>query len=507
MFIRKKKNKSGSVSVQIISKTSGQYKVVKTIGSSNSEEEIEKLYHLGENEIKEIESQLSLFIDEKDAFLEEFIENISNSQIEVIGPELIFGRIFDYVGYGQIKEKLFRHLVITRLVYPGSKLKTIDYLQRYQNIEISKDRIYRFLDTLQNKLKQQVEDIAFARTNELVGGEVNVVFYDLTTLYFETPKEDDLRKIGFSKDGKFDCPQIFLGLLVGAEGYAIGYDIFEGNINEGHTLIPILKKFEKRFKLAKPVIIADSGIISAENIKNLENNGYEYIIGARIKSETGEIKDKILGYDFQSGKPLRIRKNKRTTLIVSYSKNRASSDYKNRKRGLERLEKSIKSGKLTKKNINNRGYNKYLKLEGNTKITIDKEKFEKDGSWDGLKGYLTNTNLNSKTIIENYRHLWQIETAFRISKTDLIIRPIYHRIRDRIDAHICISFVAYSIYKDLERSLKIRNVDFSVKKAADMTKNMYQIKIVLPHSRKEVKKVLKMDENQQLLTQIVRDSF
>jgi transposase len=507
MYVRKKKNKSGSISVQIISKSSGKYKVFKTIGSSFSPEQIEKYFNQARNEIRNLGNQLSLYVNEKDVFIEEFVANISNSQIEVIGPELVFGRIFDYIGYGIINESLFRHLVITRLVYPGSKLKTIEYLQRHQNLDISKDSIYRFLDTLQSKFKKQVEDISFARTKNLLGGKIEIVFYDMTTIYFEASDEDDLRKTGFSKDGKHQCPQIFLGLLVGSDGYAIGYDIFEGNISEGHTLIPMIQKFEKRFKLEKPVIIADSGLLSKENIKTLEDNGYEYIIGARIKNETDRIKQKILSLDLKNGMPIRLNKDNNTSIIVSYSSSRASKDLKNRTRGLHRLEKNINAGRLTKSNINNRGYNKYLKMDGEIKISIDKEKFERDNLWDGIKGYITNTELSPEATIENYNHLWQIEKAFRISKTDLRIRPIYHHLKKRIEAHICISFVAYGIYMDLERALKQSKTNFSVKKASLMTRNMYQVKFSLPESLREITQTLKMDENQRKLIEIVNQYF
>jgi len=507
MFIRKKQNKSGSVSVQIISKSSGKYKVYKTIGSSYSPEQIEKYCNQAKTEINNNVDQLNLFIDKEDVLIESFLDQISNSQIEVIGPELVYGRVFDFIGYSSIKEKLFRHLVITRLVYPGSKLKTIEYLQRYQNIELDLDKIYRFLDTLQSKLKQQVENISFKRTKELLGGKIEIVFYDMTTLYFEASDEDDLRRTGFSKDGKHQCPQIYIGLLVGAEGYAIGYDVFEGNISEGHTLIPMIEKFEKRYKLDKPVIIADSGLLSKENIKKLEDSGYQYIIGARIKNETEEIKRNILSLDLHNGKPVRIKKDRSRAIIVSYSPGRASKDLRNRVRGLQKLEKKIKSGKLTKNNINNRGYNKYLKLEGEIKITIDREKFENDKQWDGKKGYMTNTKLNPKTIIKNYNHLWQIEKAFRISKTDLRIRPIYHHLKKRIEAHICIAFVCYNIYMDLERVLKIEKANFSINKASEMTRNIYQIKYILPKSHKAVTKILKMDENQTKLMKIINKHF
>lgn len=120
-------------------------------------------------------------------------------------------------------------------------------------------------------------------TYKKIVGEITVLFYDVTTLYFENEDEDDLRKIGFSKDGKFQSPQIMLGLLVGEYGYPIGYDIYEGNSYEGNTLIPILEKFEQKFNLQKPIVIADSGLLSKQNIEELKINNYEFILGARIK--------------------------------------------------------------------------------------------------------------------------------------------------------------------------------------------------------------------------------
>ena len=147
--------------------------------------------------------------------------------------------------FNEIKNTLFRHITIARLAYPASKLKTVDYLYRYLGIDISEDKIYRFLDELNKTYKEKVEKIAYQNTKKHLGGTISVVFYDMTTLYFEAEDEDDLRKIGFSKDGKFQCPQIMLGLLVGKNGYPIGYDIFEGNTFEGHTLIPILEKIQK----------------------------------------------------------------------------------------------------------------------------------------------------------------------------------------------------------------------------------------------------------------------
>jgi transposase len=329
----------------------------------------------------------------------------------------------------------------------------------------------------------------------------------MTTLYFEASDEDDLRKTGFSKDGKHSNPQIYLGLLVGLGGYTIGYDIFEGNIYEGHTLIPTIEKIIKKFNLSKPVVVADAGLLSSKNIKELQENQYQFILGARIKNETTIVKNKIFETNLKDNEYAIIEKSKTEKLIIAYSDKRAKKDEHNRKKGLERLEKQIKSGKLTKSNINNRGYNKYLKMDGDITISIDKEKFDKDKIWDGLKGYITNCELKPEVIIENYKNLWHIEKAFRMSKTDLRIRPIYHRIRRRIEAHICLSFVAYTVYKELERVLKIEKYQLSVEKAAEITHNMYQIDFTLPESLHNKKVLLKMDENQSQLIQIIDKYF
>ena len=192
-------------------------------------------------------------------------------------------------------------MVITRLAFPLSKLKTSEYLYRYQGVVIDVDKIYRFLDKLSNKLKEQVEQIAFLHTKRTLGGNINVVFYDLTTLYFEASDEDDLRKRGFNKDGKHDNPQIIIGLLVGLGGYPIGYDIFEGNTYEGRTLIPFLERMQEKFKIDKPIVIAYAGLLSKENLKALEEYGYKNIIGARLKNESKEIQKEIIEQDYNDG--------------------------------------------------------------------------------------------------------------------------------------------------------------------------------------------------------------
>lgn len=504
MFVRKKKNKSGTISIQIIDKSSGKYRVAHTVGSSSSIEEIAYLWRKAYTIMPSLIGQTSLdFRSDNTRNLIQSLQNVQTDQVQVDGPEKVFGKIFDDIGFGVIKQELFRHLVITRLISPGSKLKTIDYLERYKGISIDISKVYRFLDLLHRELKDHVEQIAFDYTKAILGNSLTIVFYDMTTLYFEASDEDDLRIKGFSKDGKSQNPQILLGLLVGSNGYPIGYEIFEGNKFEGHTLIPVLELYQARFGLSKPIIVADAGLLSSDNIKNLQAKQYQFILGARIKNESKSIQSKLLAQPLSNGAFMVIQKTDGLRLVVSYSDKRARKDLQNRKRGLKRLEKNLKKGKLTKSHINNRGYNKYLRLEGDIKIEIDYEKFSKDSQWDGLKGYLTNTTLSAKELIDNYNQLWQIEKAFRISKTDLKIRPIYHRNRNRIEAHICIAFAAYTIYKEVERRLYEKKLPLSPARVAELTKTMYSINMRIPETNQWETIPFKWTKEQELIKKIL----
>ena len=430
--------------------------------------------------------------------IEAFAASLANAQIRTKGPELIFGTLFDRIGFSAVEDEMFRHLVIARLAYPVSKLKTIDYLWRYRGIEKSVDSIYRFMDALAGEHKEQVEAIAYNYTKRRLG-RISVVFYDMTTLYFESEDEDDLRKVGFSKDGKFQHPQIMLGLLVGEQGLPIGYDIFKGNTFEGHTLMPTLNKIQLKYGFDKPVVVADAGLLSKQNLHNLAKEKYHFIIGARLKNEDKILKMEILRKraGMQNGDSFVVQKPDGVRLLVAYSDKRARKDAYNREKGVRKLRERLKSDRLTKEHIGNRGYNKFLIMSGAATLSIDEEKIKEDEKWDGLKGYLTNTLMTGPAIIENYKHLWQIEKAFRISKTDLKVRPIFHHQRKRIEAHICIAFVAYTIYKELERLLEAGKTGISPKRAAELTHNMYELEYTLPNSRERKQKTLKMCEEQQ----------
>ena len=501
MFIRELRHKNGRIYIQVVDKSSGRYKVLKSFGSSLTSEGVFELKKLASIWINEHQCVREIDFTHEIEQIEQMLSGIT--QLKLAGIELVLGRIFDEIGFNKINDELFRSLVLYRLVYPKSKLKTTEYLYRYEQKEWSEDAIYRYMDKLHSTQKEFVQQISYAHSLKVLGGQINVVFYDVTTLYFEIDQEDELRKTGFSKEGKHQNPQIILGLLVSKNGYPLAYDIYQGNKFEGHTLLPIIDSFKSKYKIEKLTIIADSGLLSQSNIDELQTKNYEFILGARIKNQKYTVQQKILNLQLKNGESQLIQTND-LKLIVSYSDDRAKKDRYNREKGLRKLEKQVRTGKLTKSSINNRGYNKYLKLEGELNVKIDLEKFNQDAQWDGLKGYITNSSLTKGEILENYHHLWKIEKAFRIAKTDLKIRPIYHRLQRRIEAHICLTFAAYKVYKELERQLKEKQVPYSATKVIEIAQSIFEIEIKTTKSKEIVRKILLVNQEQKDLNKFLK---
>jgi len=498
MFVCKKLNKSGVVSIQVIDKSQGKYKVLKTIGSSSYAEEIDRLFAEGKRYIQKYTGLQELdFTDHKQAY-EEVLSSISS--LKLVGIQRVLGKIFNQIGFDSIDDSLFKDLVLYRLVYPKSKLKTTEYLYRYEHKSITEDEVYRFMDKLHGRYKETIQQISFNHTLQILGGSIHAVFYDVTTIYFEIEREDEIRRTGFSKDGKAQHPQIILGLLVSKDAYPLAYDIFEGNKYEGDTFLPVLDGFREKYCFNQLTVVADAGLLSNKNVEELMSRGYEFILGARIKNEKQSIKREILKIDLKKDKSKIIRKDG-LSLIVAYSEVRAKKDRFNRERGIRRLEKLLKTGRLTKSNINNKGYNKFLKMEGEVTIMVDQDKINQDRRWDGLKGYLTNSQMSKEDVLENYRHLWQIEKAFRIAKNELKIRPVYHYKKQRIEAHICLNFTAYKVYKELERVLKVKKSNLTAEKVIEIVQNIHEITFTTP-DQQEIKKTILLTEEQKQLQEL-----
>lgn len=509
MFLRKKKNRSGSTSIVVIDKCKGIYKEVKTIGTSSNDSEIESFYqqgkkwiscYLGEQDIFDVHDKA---IEEKQV-TEYLLSNVEN--ILLNGVQLILNNVFKLTGFDAIEDDIFRQLVIARLSQPMSKAATVEYLKTRFDEDAQLHRIYRYLDKLYKTQQELIQQISVEHTRKILGGKIGLMFYDVTTLYFETDYGDELRETGFSKDGKHSQPQVVLGLLVSKDGYPLSYSIFNGSQYEGRTMLPVVEDFVQRFNLDDFIVVADSGLMNQNNIALLESQNHKYIIGARIKNESKEIIKWVLALSKQDGVFNETRKGK-ARLIVGYSDSRARKDRFNREKGVKRIEKAYRSGNVTKENINKRGYNKFLEISDNVEITINQEKIKQDEQWDGLKGYLTNTELPVKEVYEQYSGLWTVERAFRVTKGTLEMRPMFHFTPKRIEAHVCICFVAYKVYRELERVLKVKHINLSVDKVLDIAKTITTIRIKLPLSGNTLTKTMLLTQKHRSIAQLFDDDF
>jgi len=484
MFIRKRKNKSGTISVVVVDKSYGKFKELKTIGVSSSPEELAELERQARLWIEHYTGQLSLDFDENEKVLHAVKETLSRVKRTLHNtPQVILNCIYDSIGFNDIEDDILRHLVIARVCQPQSKVATVEYLKSYFDEDVQLHNIYRYMDKLYLTQREKVQRISVAHTMQILGGKIGLVFYDVTTLYFESmPQPDDeLRQSGFSKDGKTAESQIVLGLLVSEDGYPLSYSIFNGSQYEGRTMIPVIDDFVQRFKLKDFVVVADSGLMSTRNIELLESAGYKYILGARIRSESLMTKEWILSVARDDGNIEECKKHESQRLIISYSDNRARKNAWNREKGVERLRRAYAKGTLTKENVNKRGYNKFLEISQDIKVSINEDKIREDSLWDGLKGYITNTDLSAVDVIAQYHGLWVVERAFRIGKSSLEMRPMFHFTEKRIEAHICICFIAYKVYKELERRIRMLGVNYSVDKVLSIAKTITTLKIKLPN--------------------------
>ena len=485
MFVRKKTNRSGTISVVVVSKAHGKFTEVKKFGVAKSEEKADELFRKAQLWLRTHDGQQELdFDDRKGKEVEEterFLGNIDSVLIN--GTQLLLNQVYDSIGFNQIPDEILRHLVIARVSQPKSKLATVEYLKSYYDEDVDLNHIYRYMDKLYNTQMELAQQISVEHTRKLFGGKIGLMFYDVTTLYFETADTDVLREPGFSKDGKTAESQVVLGLLVSEGGYPLSYSLFNGSQYEGFTMIPMIDDFKQRFNLGEDfVVVADSGLMNKNNVTLLQEAGYKYILGARIKSENANVKQWILSLEKVDKACYNYERENGERLIVSYSEKRAKKDAYNRDRGIARLRKAYKSGRITKNQVNKRGYNKFLEISKDIEVIISEEKIAEDCKWDGLKGYITNTDLDAERVIAEYHGLWVVERAFRVSKGTLEMRPMFHFTERRIEAHVCICFIAYKVYKELERLIVINKIRMSVDKVLDTAKTITTIRVRMPEN-------------------------
>ena len=321
MFVRRKKNRSGTISIVIVSKAHGKFTEIKKFGVAETDAEADLLFLEAQKWLRTYGGQQELdFDDRKGHEMEETARVLSNMDAVLInGTQILLGLVYDSIGFNRIPDDILRHLVIARVSQPRSKLATVEYLKSYYDEDIELNKIYRYMDKLYNTQMELVRQISVGHTRKILGGHIGLMFYDVTTLYFETSRTDILRNPGFSKDGKTAESQVVLGLLVSEGGYPLSYSLFNGSQYEGFTMIPIIDDFRQRFRIGEDfVVVADSGLMNKKNVALLRQAGYKYVIGAKIKSETDEVKRWILSLGKKDKACHELTRKNGERLIVSY---------------------------------------------------------------------------------------------------------------------------------------------------------------------------------------------
>lgn len=481
-------------------------KILRHVGIAMDEDEVEKLKNLAydiiaklKSEAEEARGQLTLFGGEStekivdglkrkrgrpvSKKLEDILPVNQVTLDEVVeekriieGVDEIAGLMYEKLGFGNVLgskklKGLLRSIVLTRLVEPYSKRQSQEILDKKFDKLHDLDSIYRMMDKLHPKI-EEIKTKVFERTQNLFPQGINLMFFDVTTLYFESVEIDDLRKFGYSKDCRFNTTQVVLALATNFEGLPLGYELFSGNTAEVTTLIAAIEKWRLLFEIRDVCFVGDRAMFSQNNLQLLEDKGYHYVVAAKLRSMDEKMKKQILDennyrmeffgnqlawiaefnigedQDEDKNKDKKIRKRR---LVTSYKTSRATNDAKKRDRVLEKIQKTLAKTKRTDKLISNKGLKKYTSTLDQSHTFLDQNKIDDDTQWDGMHGVITNiSHLSAQEIISQYAKLWIIEESFRINKHTLRMRPIFHFKKERIEAHIAICYMAFALLRHLQ---------------------------------------------------------
>lgn len=470
LSIRKVRTGSGSTAVQVIRYVKRKCIVVSHIGSAKTEAELQVLLQKAEQVREELNPQPSLFTKNIQKPILH-AEHLSLNSVTHLFAFKFLKNCLLACGLSFL-DSLYQDLALMRIIEPASKLRTLELLENHFGITYARRTLCRLFPKFIN-YKNKIEEAAYLTTLKHLSQSFAFVLYDVTTLYFESHEpDDDLRARGFSKDDKSKQPQVVIGLLVTLQGFPLKHQVYKGNTFEGHTMLEIVKQFQAFHKDIKPIIVADAAMLSQENMMLLEKDGYQYIVGARLANAPGPFIDVLTQkLNYEDGCSIRLPyPNRPYSVIVSYSEKRAKKDRRELDKQLARAEELI-----AKKELGKRA--KFVKKADHHQdaVELNKELKIKAEKLLGVKGYVTNIapeQLSNAQIILYYQELWHVEQAFRMSKTDLKTRPIFHFSHDAIRAHVLLCFVALMIGKFLEIKTGL-----SLRKIRDILWNVHEVQI------------------------------
>lgn len=484
--VRTTKLTSGNISVQVVHRHNHKTDIVKHIGTARNDSE--------QKELEQLASEYIVSNTVIPPLLPEALRNNTAVSHLVSLDNLQFTRNFHHFaheflmyfyklnGFDGLNDTLLADLAIMRIIEPSSKLRAVELLKEYFDISYPINTVYESLQGM-TRIKADIEKVAVSYAKKYLGFDFSLVFYDVTTLYFETFKEDEdekdtegnerigLRKNGFGKERKPGQPIIVIGLVVNRDGYPISVDMYPGKTFEGHTMLPVIKNLQERYGIKTLTIVADAGMLSLDNIEAINAANLHYIVGARM----GSIQEKTL-----KGIAITLNKTEGTysttetkhgTLLCSYSEKRAAKDRSDRKKQLQKAQYQLDNPDKVKRRT------RFVSEETKATLKLNQELITQDELKEGIKGYYTNLTLDEKLtagdIVARYKDLWHVEKAFRIAKTDLEARPIFHHKRESIEAHILVVFVSLCLAKSIE--LK---TGYSIKKVKDMIWRILDIELV-----------------------------
>lgn len=503
MFVRVNRNKQGREYLQILRSYREKGKV-----------KHEVLFTLGRLDVLQEHDQIDQLIEALSRFatrqrLIDISKDITIDKIYYLGAAHVSKRMLERVGLIKVLEKLEQEhprlgmqwqelilgMILNRFMEPCSKKQWKEkWLRRvYPDIlkagEPSLSGIYRAMDILYEH-KDKIEQAIFERNGErdLFNQEIDIVFYDTTTLYFESTddKRGDLRRFGYSKEHRNDCVQVVFGLLIDRDGIPVGYELFPGNTYDGKSVPAVLDKLKTKFHVGRIIFVADCGMISKENLKEISEAGMEYIFGMRLaktddKSQK-EIYDlkryRMIGRDEKLGIYETTHKGDR--LILTWSEERAKRDIKVRKQIIEKIRNMLKERPAPKKFISHRGYRQFLKGLDEGHMELDEKAIAESQKRDGFFGVLTNIKadrMSAGEVYGRYKDLWHIEDAFGEIKGPIKTRPMFHWTDKRIHAHVLICLMAYYIEAIITRILRQKKADFTAEELFRELNEVYAVPV------------------------------
>jgi len=466
-FIRKVKTKSGATAVQLVTKHGQNVVKILHFGSAHSQEQLDQLLTLAR--AKKHEHQLSLFPQTQPQTI-----TLTKTYSTLLWDCL--AAVYSRLGFTVLQDTVFEQLVLSRIIEPTSKLDTIRVLDDFDVSLPSESGIHRTLKRcIVKSYRSRITDLCFEACDH---HNLSLLLYDVTTLYFEIQAGDGFREGGLSKERKLE-PQIVVGLLVDHTGFPLSIHEFEGNLAETKTIIPVLTAFRKQHagKLGRIIVTADAGMLSAANLQALENAGFDFIVGSRLAKTPYEIKiyqsspeqpafsdgqifETVQSFGYKTTDKVRRR------VIYQYKHKRAVLDLRNIEKQVSKA-KRIVSGKAPLKKST------FVSI-GKTAPKLNYQLVEEHKLRAGIKGYVTSLaspaqdhidGVSALDIITAYHQLFQVEKSFRMSKSDLKARPIFHHQLDSIRAHLTIVFAALAIARVIEAKTHL-----SIKRFVQMLK-------------------------------------